>query len=95
MATITAKSADGTKKTFKVTVVGVTSKTTQSVKAGKSVKIKANDTIKKATATSGKAYVKVSKSGKTVTITGVKAGKAKVTITTMNGGKDVITVTVK
>ena len=55
----------------------------------------ANDTIKKATATSGKAYVKVSKSGKTVTIKGVKVGKAKVTITTKNGGKNVITVTVK
>ena len=94
-ATITAKSADGTKKTFKVTVVGVTNTAARSIKVGKSVKIAANDTIKKATATSGKAYVKVSKSGKNVTVKGVKAGTAKVTITTANGGKDVITVKVK
>ena len=94
-ATITAKSADGSKKTFKVTVVGVTNTAARSIKVGKSVKIAANDTIKKATATSGKAYVKVSKSGKNVTVKGVKAGTAKVTITTANGGKDVITVKVK
>ena len=76
-------------------MVGVTNTAARSIKVGKSVKIAANDTIKKATATSGKAYVKVSKSGKNVTVKGVKAGTAKVTITTANGGKDVITVKVK
>ena len=94
-AKITATAADGSKKTYNVKVYGIASKNLkQTVKAGKSKNVAANDTVNKATSSNTKVATATVK-GKKVVIKGVKKGTAKITVTTKNGGKNVITVTVK
>ena len=93
-AKITVKAAGGSKSQT-VTVYGIASKNLkQTVKAGKTKNVSANDTIKSAKSSNTKVAT-VTYKGKKVVIKGVKKGTAKVTVTTKNGGKNVITVTVK
>ena len=93
-AKITVKAAGGSKSQI-VTVYGIASKNLkQTVKAGKTKNVSANDTIKSAKSSNTKVAT-VTYKGKKVVIKGVKKGTAKVTVTTKNGGKNVITVTVK
>ena len=94
-AKITVKAADGSKKSKTITVYGIASKNLkQTVNAGKTKNLSANDTIKSAKSSNTKVAT-VTYKGKKVVIKGVKKGTAKVTVTTKNGGKNVITVTVK
>ena len=89
------KAADGSKKSKTITVYGIASKNLkQTVKAGKTKNVSANDTIKSAKSSNTKVAT-VTYKGKKVVIKGVKKGTAKVTVTTKNGGKNVITETVK
>lgn len=101
-ATITAKLADGTKLTCKVTVKNAPKKITLSkksisLKKGKTYQIKAKLPSKTASykityKTNNKKVATVSASGK---VTAKKKGKATITVTTFNKKKATLKVTVK
>ena len=97
-ATITAKTANGKKASCKITVPGVTLKTTKAtVKVKKTTTIKVKSTVVKGDKVksykvSNKKVAKVSSKG---VVTGVKKGKAVITVTMKSGATAKFNVTVK